>query len=410
MKKYLNCFLEFWSSHLNVRGPREAPKPQIDGKKTDTATSALPAAAPQASSDSSPQTHSNNKLRTEPESDAANKQPAPYPTVFQTFCPITTRSPKELDCGSSEGALCFINPLFLQSQDPLSRRRMFQRSVKIRVSTETATLLSPPLAPPPPPPLMPKTKGRCKAKAQKEGQGTSQFQFVTQTQGAPSEPQVQPQSATPDFKPEMEEQGQTGAGFEGAETAAQLLTVKEHLPDDSEYKQPSPVISSSHSPSLSPYLSLSPPTVPPIFPKVSPSLSPHNSPSVSPSLSPYQSPSLSRKGPISLSPQYSCALPSLCQSPSPSPKVPFSLSPFTSPSFSQLAEEAYHTPATHSRPDQQRLKRQVEEEGRSADEHKGEDAETNEEKTEDEEKDLVLQMNAACLNNSTLCKSVTQCN
>lgn len=421
MKKYLNRFLEFWSSHLNVRGPREAPKPQIDEKmKPDTATSVLPAAAPQMSSDLSPQTHSNNKLGTEPGSDAPNKQPAPYPTVFQTFCPITTRSPKELDCGSGVGALCFINPLFLQSQDPLSRRRMFQRSVKIRVSTETATLLSPPLAPPPPPPLMPKTKGKCKAKALKEGQGATQFQLVTQTEGAPSEPHVQPPSATPHFKPEMEkhsqmDQGQTGAGFEGAEPAAQLPTVKEHLPDDSEYKQPSPVISSSHSPSLSPYLALSPPTGPPIFPKVSPSLSPHNSPSVSPSFSPYQSPSQSPKAPISLSPHDSCASPSLSprQTPSPSPKVPFSLSPFTSPSFSQLTEEAYHRPATHSRPDQQSVKRQVEEEGTSADEHKGEDAETNEElqeKTEDKEKDLVLQMNAACLNNSTLCKSVTQCN
>lgn len=388
-------------------------------KKPDAATSSVPAAAPQTSSDSPPQTHSNNKLGTEPESNAANKQPAACPTVFQALCPITTRSPKELDCGSGVGALCFINPLFLQSQDPMSRRRMFQRSVKIRVSTETATLLSPPIAPPPPPPLMPKTKGKCKARAQTEGQGTTQFQPATQTQGVPSEPRVQPQSLTPHLKPEMEEQGQMDrvqTGFEGAEAAAQLPTVKEHLPDDSEYQQPSPLISTAHSPSLSPHLSLSAPTAPPIFPKGSPSLSGHNSPSVSPSFSPYQSPSHSPKAPISLSPHdSSCASPSLSprQSPSPSPKVPFALSPFTSPSFSQLAEEAYHTPATHPRPEQQRLKRQVEVEETRAGEHKGEDAETTEElqeKAEDEEEDLVLQMNAACLNNSTLCKSVTQCN
>uniref|UniRef100_A0A7N6C219 SH2 domain-containing protein n=1 Tax=Anabas testudineus TaxID=64144 RepID=A0A7N6C219_ANATE len=354
--------VEFWSSHLNVRG----------------------------------------------------KQPAPNPTVFQTICPITTRSPKELDCGS--GALCFINPLFLQSQDPLSRRRMFQRSIKIRVSTETATLLSPPLAPPPPPPLMPKTKGRCKA--QKQEQGTTQpckeagllpCKNTSQgTQDAPSEPQGQATSATPHFKPEMEEQGQ----MDQAEAAAQLPTVKEHIPDDSEYKQPSPVISSSHSPSLSPYLSVSPP----IFPKLSPTLSPHNSPSVSPSPSPYHSPSLSPRAPISLSPHdasYASPSHSPRQSPSPSPKVPFSLSPFTSPSLSQLAEEAYHTPAAHSRADQQRLEREDEEEGANEDEQKGGDAETNkelQEKAEDEEKDLVLQMNAACLNNSTLCQSATQCN
>ncbi|XP_026228106.1 ras and Rab interactor 1-like isoform X2 [Anabas testudineus] len=404
--------VEFWSSHLNVRGPPKPPKDEK--KKPDTATSALPAAVPQKGSDSAPRPHSNTQLRTLPESDTASKQPAPNPTVFQTICPITTRSPKELDCGS--GALCFINPLFLQSQDPLSRRRMFQRSIKIRVSTETATLLSPPLAPPPPPPLMPKTKGRCKA--QKQEQGTTQpckeagllpCKNTSQgTQDAPSEPQGQATSATPHFKPEMEEQGQ----MDQAEAAAQLPTVKEHIPDDSEYKQPSPVISSSHSPSLSPYLSVSPP----IFPKLSPTLSPHNSPSVSPSPSPYHSPSLSPRAPISLSPHdasYASPSHSPRQSPSPSPKVPFSLSPFTSPSLSQLAEEAYHTPAAHSRADQQRLEREDEEEGANEDEQKGGDAETNkelQEKAEDEEKDLVLQMNAACLNNSTLCQSATQCN
>ncbi|KAF3705660.1 Ras and Rab interactor 1 Ras inhibitor JC99 Ras interaction/interference protein 1 [Channa argus] len=406
--------IEFWSSHLNVRGPREAPKPQKDvKKKPDTVTPALPVAAPQTSCDSAPQPDLDKQLKTVPESCAVSKQPAPSSIVFQKFCPITTRSPKELDCGSGLGALCFINPLFLQSQDSLSRRRMFQRSVKIRVSTETSTMLSPPLAPPPPPPLMPKTKGRCKVQKQAQETGNTckepcplpcknpsqvtqiyptnqdtQPHLLTQT---PSEGPVQLLSGPLHFQPQVKEHGhmepvQTQAGDEGVKLTSELPTVTEHLQDDSEYKEPSPVTTSIHSPLLSPYLCPTvSPMAPPLFPKTSPSLSPHNSPGVSPSLSPRQSPCLS-------------------------PKVPFSLSPFTSPTFSQLAEQAYQTPAIRSRPGQQRLDRDAEEDGAGADEHKDEDKETNkelQEKTEVGEQGLVLQVNAACLNNGMLCNSIT---
>ncbi|XP_070699950.1 ras and Rab interactor 1-like [Pempheris klunzingeri] len=374
--------IEFWSSHLNIRGPREAPKPQKDKeKKPDPVAPATPAAAPQVAAQpgSAPQSHLDNLLKTAPESDTATKQSGPGPTLFHEFCPITTRSPKELNCGSGLGALCFINPLFLQSQNALSRRRMFKRSLKVRISTETSTLLSPPLSPPPPPPLMPKTKRKCKSQKQPEMQEQGQTQMET---------------------------GQSKAGVREEAAIAQLPSVIEHLPDDSDYMQPSPMISSSHSPLLSPYLSQSvSPMAPPLFPKVSPSLSPYDSPSASPSLSPYQSPSPSPKVPFPLSPQDSpSASPSLSpyQSPSPSPKVPFSLSPFTSPCFSQLAEQIYHTPATPSRPDQRRSEREAEEEGAGEDQNKDEDGETNEglhkmREEEEEEVGLVLLMNAASL-------------
>ncbi|XP_035522944.1 ras and Rab interactor 1-like [Morone saxatilis] len=433
--------IEFWRSHLNIRGPRD------ENKKPDVLPSAPPTSAPPTSSaaqsDSAHQPNSESLLNTESRASTKHSGQA---TLFHEFCPITTRSPRELDCGSGLGALCFINPLFLQSQNALSRRRMFKRSLKVRISTETSTLLSPPLAPPPPPPLMPKTKGKCKARkcgqAQLPGQATqigptvqdSQSQPLIQTQDTPSEAQVQPASATP-HQPEMQdpgqpqmEPGQSKSGALGLEATAQLPAVMENLPDDSDYMQPSSMINSSHSPIFSPYLSPSAsPKAPPLFPKVSSSvsprdfpslspyqspsispkvpfsLSPHCSPSASPSLSPYQSPSLSPKVPFSLSPHCSpSASPSLSphQSPSPSPKVPFSLSPFTSPSFSQLAEQAYRTRAAPSRPDRQRSEREAEEEG--AGEDKDEDDETNEEEAEE---GLVLQMNAASLSDTDSCSS-----
>ncbi|XP_040006134.1 ras and Rab interactor 2-like [Xiphias gladius] len=426
--------IEFWSSHLNVRGPREAPKPQKDTeKKPDTVTSASTAAPPQTSSESTPQPNSDYQLNTVLQSDTTTKQSGPNPTLFHEFCPITTRSPRELDCGSGLGALCFINPLFLQSQNALSRRRMFKRSLKVRVSTETSTMLSPPLAPPPPPPLMPKTKGRCKAPKQEQedaqpsegpgllkGENLSQVpqsdptaqdtKPPTQIQDTPSEAQMQPPSTIPHSQPETQEQGrtpgQTQAGVEGVGATAQLPAVMENLPDDSDYMQPSPMINFSHSPSLSPYLSPAvSPMAPPLFPKMSLSLSLHSSPCVSPSLSPYQSPSLSPKVPFSISPHDSpSASPSLSpyQSPSPSPKIPFGLSLFTSAPFSQLAEQAHHTPATPSRPDQQRSERDSELEGAGAGENKDEDGDTNEEL---QEKGLVLQMNAASLNDTDSCSS-----
>ncbi|CAK6957224.1 ras and Rab interactor 3-like [Scomber scombrus] len=438
--------IEFWSSHLNIRGPRETPKPRKDkgDKKPDTVTSAPPPANPQKSSvaqpDSAPQSDSDNRLKAAPESDNTNKQSAANQTLFHEFCPITTRSPRELDYGSGMGALCFINPLFLQSQTALSRRRMFKRSLKVRVSTETSTLLSPPLAPPPPPPLMPKTKGKCKAKKCVQGtaqpskgpgllQGENPSQVhqndptsqdtqlhpLTQNQDTRIEAQVQHPSPTSHFQPVVQEQGQTQkeaaqgqVRVEGEEATA--LLVMENLPEDSNYMQPSPMINLAHSPSFSSYLSPSvSPMAPPLFPKLSPSFSPHDSPGGSPSISPYQSPSLSPKVPFSLSPYDSpSASPSLSpyQSPSPSPKVPFSLSPFTSPSFSQLAEATYHTPATPSRPDQQRSEGQAKE-GAGEDENKDEEDETEalHKEREAEETDLVLQIDAASLNDNESCSS-----
>ncbi|KAI4814419.1 hypothetical protein KUCAC02_003615 [Chaenocephalus aceratus] len=49
------------------------------------------------------------------------------------FCPITTRSPVELDYGSGQGALCFVNPLFLQSRMLVVDGGMLKRSLKIRI-------------------------------------------------------------------------------------------------------------------------------------------------------------------------------------------------------------------------------------------------------------------------------------
>lgn len=365
--------VEFWNSHLNVRGPREAPKaPKDQEKKTDPVTPALPAAAPPTSSTAQPDSA--------PQPDPATKTaPETDTTLFQEFCPITTRSPRELDCGSGLGALCFINPLFLQSQNALSRKRIFKRSLKVRISTETSSLLSPPLAPPPPPPLMPKTRRRCKAKKQGAHPGKGAIQSAQTdpvVQDNSTKGQVNPSSAALYFQPEMQEQ---------EEAAPHLPTVLEHLSEDTDYMQPPPAITPSQIPSLSPYLS---PAGPPLFPKVSPSLTPHDSPGASPSLSPYQSPSLSPRVLSSLSP-YESPTASPPTSRSPSPQAPFSLSPFTSPSFAQLAEQVYHTPTSSPRPE-----REAEEEGAGT----GENKEMNEKMNKKgEEEGLVLQMSAAAL-------------
>ncbi|XP_034405328.1 ras and Rab interactor 3-like [Cyclopterus lumpus] len=379
--------IEFWNSHLNVRGPREAPKPQRDKeKKPDAVTSVSPADAPQT--DSAHQPDSDNQLKTATRAGTDDKRAGSNPTLFHEFCPITTRSPRELDYGSGQGALCFINPLFLQSQTSLSRRRMFSRSLKVRISTESSSLLSPPLAPPPPPPLMPKTKGKCNA--QKRGKETVHpSKGLVEAENPGEAAQIQ---TVQDTRGQMQmEPGQSEAG----------AIVMETLPQDSDYMQPSPMISFSNlpslSPSLSPYVS---PMAPPLFPKVSLSLSPYGSPGASPSLSPYQSPCLSPYDSPSASPSLSPY-----QSPSPSPKVPFCLSPFTSPSFLQLEEQAYHTPSAPSRPDQQSSEREAEEDGAGADVIKEEDG-TKEDphtKREQEERGLVLQMNAASLNDTDSC-------
>lgn len=284
---WLVCFpscAEFWSSHLNFRGPREAAKPQSDEKQKPNAPQVAP---PQQGLTAQAESAD---LRTAP--DVAVQQEHP-PTLLDEFCPIRTRSPKELDCGAGQGALCFVNPLFLQSQGNLSRHRGSKHSFKVRVSMETSTMLSPPLAPPPPPPVLPKTK---------RGQAQS--------------PAIQEQLQPPGLA--------AGGGAQA---------------DESDYLQPSPAINLTLSPYLSPSAT---PTVRSLFLKGPPSLSPHDSPAGSPSLSPYQSPTVSPKLPRS--PNTASPV-SPYQSPSPSPKIPFSLSPFTSPSFVHLAEQAYHTPA-----------------------------------------------------------------
>ncbi|XP_020506778.2 ras and Rab interactor 1 [Labrus bergylta] len=378
--------VEFWNSHLNVRGPRGPPKPQEDPeKKPDPKTSAPLTAAPQTSPavtpDSAPQPDSDPQMKTTTESDP--KPAGPGSTLFQEFCPITTRSPRELDCGSGLGDLCFINPLFLQSQNATCRRHMFKRSQKVRISTETSSLLSPPLTPPPPPPLMPKTRGRCKAK-----------KHATHPSKGPNQaPQIDPivqETPAPLFQPDMQVE---------EEATAQVPTVMEHLSEYSDYMPLSPKITSSLTPSLSPYHSPSvSPKVPSIFPKVSRSFSPHDSPGASPSLSPYQSPSLSPKALSSLSPYES---PSSSPSTSPSPQALFSLSPFTSPFFDELSEQVYHTTASSPRPDQLRPEREAEMEGTSVDAKK-----TNEELNRNtEEEGLVLQMSAAAINDNNCSSS-----
>ncbi|XP_061660261.1 ras and Rab interactor 1-like [Syngnathoides biaculeatus] len=301
--------IEFWSSHLNVRGPRETSKTQTSKDKTpDSSVSAASTTTPQAASSGPPDSV------TQPESDSqmtiaeCDQKSDPNSALFREFCPIETRSPRELDCGSGLGALCFINPLFLQSHSILSKRRLLKRSVKVRISTETSSLMLPPLAPPPPPPLMPKTTRKCKARKQ-----------TTPVPLGPQSSHVYPSSA-------MEEQAEV-----------KLPTLVEHPTDDADYLQPSSAIASSVSPSLSPYTAES---VPPLPPKVSPSA--RNPPtSFPPSPSQYQFPSLSPRAPLSLSA-------SPYQSPSSSPEGLFSLSPFFSPSLAQLVE-ASQTPERESR-------------------------------------------------------------
>ncbi|KAM9497499.1 ras and Rab interactor 2-like isoform 2-T3 [Salvelinus alpinus] len=125
--------VEFWSSQLNFRGPRNGPPP-VEAAPLPPSPTPEDCATPQES-----------------------------PTLFQEFCPIQTRSPRELNCGAAgQGALCFINPLFPQSHPALLKRHQFKRSLKVRVSTENSSPLSPPVAPPPPPPLLAKKNIKSK--------------------------------------------------------------------------------------------------------------------------------------------------------------------------------------------------------------------------------------------------------
>ncbi|XP_014878574.1 ras and Rab interactor 1-like [Poecilia latipinna] len=364
--------IEFWRSHLNVRGPREPPKPRKE-EKPDVAPSAPPVLL-QTNCAGEPdcvlQPDAENRLSAaEPHSNGTKSDS--NPTLFQEFCPITTRSPKELNCGSGQGALCFINPLFLQSQNAFSRRRMFKRSLKIRVSTETSSSLSPPLAPPPPPPLMPKTKGRCK---DLRGGGVKLSGGTLQVE--------QPPSVDLHVWPEIQEEGQAESEMSHAEAdikqemaLAELPAIMEHLLDD--YMQPCSAVS-AHSPSLSPYQSPSvSPRAPPLFPKTCHSRSPRYSPSSSPSFSPYQSPSVSPKMPLSLSPY---------DSPSISP----SLSPIISMSSSSLSEQVCCAEAAPSGPDEQRSVQEAEDEAAHTGRDKDDDgqAKDSDEKKEKEENNM----------------------
>ncbi|XP_069750216.1 ras and Rab interactor 2-like, partial [Narcine bancroftii] len=67
---------------------------------------------------------------------------------------LRTRPPGEVCFTTPNGALCFLNPLFgLEAPFSSGRRRQFQKSFKVRVSTENSSPLSPPSQPPPPVPL-----------------------------------------------------------------------------------------------------------------------------------------------------------------------------------------------------------------------------------------------------------------
>ncbi|XP_043996146.1 ras and Rab interactor 2-like isoform X2 [Gambusia affinis] len=356
--------IEFWRSHLNVRGPRDPPKPRKE-EKPDVATSTPPVLLQTncaAEPDCVIQPDAENQLSAaEPHSNSTKSDS--NPTLFQEFCPITTRSPRELNCGSSQGALCFINPLFMQSQNAFSRRRMFKRSLKIRVSTETSSSLSPPLAPPPPPPLIPKTKKRCKVL---KGGGVKPKGGTLQVE--------QPPSVDLYVWPEIQEEGQaecemdhTEADIKQEMALAQLPAIMEHLLDD--YMQPCSAVS-AHAPSLSPYQSPSvSPRAPPLFPKTCHSHSPRYSPSSSPSFSPYQSPSISPKVPLSLSPY---------DSPSISP----SLSPVTFMNSSLLSEQVCCEEAAPSGPDEQRSAQDTEDEAA----YMGRDKDDDEESKDSDEK------------------------
>uniref|UniRef100_A0A8C9V7J3 Ras and Rab interactor 1a n=1 Tax=Scleropages formosus TaxID=113540 RepID=A0A8C9V7J3_SCLFO len=142
--------VEFWSSQLNYRGPRDGPPPA--------------------------------------------------PT-------LTAEDPLELDCGSGRGALCFVNPLFLQEQPGRGaphRRLQFKRSIKVRVSTETSSQLSPPSTAPPPPPLLAKGARRAalplerrRAPSLTELDSSSSLSSLEESEESPERPALMRGTSTP---------------------------------------------------------------------------------------------------------------------------------------------------------------------------------------------------------------------
>ncbi|KAM6970028.1 uncharacterized protein FYW47_005295 [Aplochiton taeniatus] len=297
--------VEFWSSQLNFRGPRDDPSARAtEEKKSDSAPTGSPAATVQPGSTSHPIPAS---FQGPPLQSAGDAQPSHG--LFKEFCPIETRSPGELNCGPGQGALCFINPLFPPGQTTLQRRRLFMRSLKVRVSTETSGPLSPPLAPPPPPPLLPKLRGKGKARPKPDPQAQLQAEQPPSAQPTPQLvppsqrlPQLPPKSK-PRLRADAQEgpcQGNTGEvhGSPPTQPPHTLTTLQE----DSEFKQPI----------LSPFSCA-------LSAKDSPSSSPYHSPKVSPGVSP-------------LAPHASSLL---------SPMVTFSLLPRAP----DVPEEDYHTPS-----------------------------------------------------------------
>ncbi|KAM8939259.1 ras and Rab interactor 1 [Pelodytes ibericus] len=111
--------LEFWNSSLNARDPSAA--------STCSFLSSTPPLTP---------------------------TPPDLPeTITPSLLPaFKTRSPQEVSTGCKEGALFFLNPLFNSKDSGALKRSHFQKSIKVRVSTENSGSLSPPLDPPPPVP------------------------------------------------------------------------------------------------------------------------------------------------------------------------------------------------------------------------------------------------------------------
>ncbi|XP_077143572.1 ras and Rab interactor 1 isoform X2 [Ranitomeya variabilis] len=122
---------EFWNSSLNARNYSSAP----------TATSS-PSLSLNLLSPDLPDTIS--------------------PTIIPS---LKTRSPKEVSVEGKEGALFFVNPLFKSKDSGALKRSHFQKSIKVRVSTENSGSLSPPLNPPPPVP--------CEESVKEEDEETS---------------------------------------------------------------------------------------------------------------------------------------------------------------------------------------------------------------------------------------------
>uniref|UniRef100_A0A8C7KQ90 Ras and Rab interactor 2 n=1 Tax=Oncorhynchus kisutch TaxID=8019 RepID=A0A8C7KQ90_ONCKI len=164
--------VEFWSSPLNFRGPRNGPPPVEE---------------------------------------------APLPP-----------SPTPEDSG--QGALCFINPLFLQFQTALHRRRhQFKRSLKVRVSTENSSPFSPPFAPPPPPPLLAKKKSKKVHQASRAVEARVEGEGGTAPRYAPSLSELDSSSSLSSLE-ETEENSERPLLTKGTSNPSPPCTSPAHQP------------------------------------------------------------------------------------------------------------------------------------------------------------------------------------